>query len=359
MNAPGVIGSARLTPPGRVDVRIGSLDAHWDSQLAQYPQASVFHTVAWLRVLQSCYGFAPVCLSADHRECPPSRLLLMEVRSLLSGCRAVALPFTDVCEPLCNDPDALNLLFGEAIGLGKSRGWKYIELRGGAALLAKNQPSLRFYGHSVNLIGSESGLFARLHASVQRAVRKAQKNHLTVSASQSLEAVDEYYKLHCDTRRKHGLPPQPLAFFHAIHREIIAPGNGIAFLAYSEGRPIAGAIFLLFGRQAVYKLGASDPRQLDSRGNTFVMWEAIRWLRDQGFQSLHLGRTSLASEGLRRYKLHFGAVEHDIDYVRFDLRLERFISGADHSHGLHTHFFRLLPKPLSRLAGQILYRHMA
>jgi hypothetical protein len=62
---------------------------------------------------------------------------------------------------------------------------------------------------------------------------------------------------------------------------------------------------------------------------------------------------------LRRFKLNLGAVERRIEYVKFDLRAERFVVETDAIAGWHNRVFRALPVFLSRRAGEWLYKHWA
>ncbi|MCZ7636146.1 MAG: GNAT family N-acetyltransferase [Verrucomicrobia bacterium] len=204
----------------------------------------------------------------------------------------------------------------------------------------------------------ERVLCARLDSAVRRAIRKAERAGLEVRREQSREAVEIYYDLHCRTRKKHGLPPQPISFFHNLHRHLIERDLGEIFLAYHQGRPVAGAVFLRSFRQALYKFGASDEANLELRANNLVLWTAIRHYAERGFQTLDLGRTSLDQSGLRRYKLGWGATETTIAYVNYDLRHDQFLVGRDRSTGWHTALFRRLPIPVLRWLGACLYPHL-
>ena len=79
----------------------------------------------------------------------------------------------------------------------------------------------------------------------------------------------------------------------------------------------------------------------------------------RGDSALHLGRTSLANEGLRRFKLSLGALEETVRYCRYDFASERFVSDVDRAEGWFNQIFARLPLPLLRLAGQILYPHLS
>ncbi len=334
-------------------------DSNWSALLAVQPKRSFFHTAAWARVLTDTYGYTPVYFAAEEAGGKSSWLPLMEVNSWLTGRRGIGLPFTDHCEPLCEEAGTFEKLFREAVEFGKSRRWKYIEFRGGRELLHKVPASLSFYGHSLDLTARADELFARLDSSVRRAVRKAEKAGVTVEVLHSLEAMQIFYALQCQTRKKHGLPPQPFNFFLNIHRHIMSQNMGMVVLARHQGRPVAGSVYFNFGEQAVYKFGASDEACQELRGSNLVMWTAIKELARRGAQRLDLGRTSMGNPGLRKFKLGWGTAEHTIEYLKFDLQKNEFVTDVDGVSGWHTQVFRRLPGVLSRAAGAILYRHWA
>ena len=153
--------------------------------------------------------------------------------------------------------------------------------------------------------------------------------------------------------------PQPFSFFAQIQRQVLAANQGWIVLAHQGGLPVAGAVFFHFGHQAIYKFGASDETKQQLRANNLVMWHAIQRCAREGLTHLDLGRTSLTNDGLRKFKLGWGAQEQRIDYLRYDLRQSAFVTARDEATGWHNRFFQALPVPISRLAGALLYRHIA
>src|SRR4030066_163040 len=47
----------------------------------------------------------------------------------------------------------------------------------------------------------------------KRNIKKSEREGVEVKILNSLESLNEFYKLNCITRKKHGLPPQPYNFF--------------------------------------------------------------------------------------------------------------------------------------------------
>jgi hypothetical protein len=281
---------------------------------------------------------------------------MMEVTSLLTGRRGVGLPFTDAC-PCLHTGDEASLL-GDLTSVARGRQWKYLELRGGLEPAPGATPAIQFHHHTLDLRKDPEDLFAQCAAPVRRAIRKAERNALIPSISTERTALLDFYRLHLQTRQRHGLPPQPISFFLHIHEHVLACGLGFVALVRAGSRPVAGAVFFHTDRHAIYKFGASDASRQELRGNNLVMWEGIKALAQRGCSTLDFGRTSLGQEGLRRFKLGWGAQERGLAYWRLDSARQMWLTARDKSSGLHTTLFRHLPLPLHRLAGALLYPHL-
>lgn len=334
--------------------------SNWDGMLSHHSQATVFHSTAWARVLHHTYGHSPAYFCTLSGGAIQELLPTMEVSSPLTGRRGVALPFTDLCPPLLGAaPVGESRLFDQVVTHAQERRWKYFELRGGLAHWPEASPSLRFLGHHLLLDSDTAGLFSRLDPAVRRAVRKAQQSGLRIEFHDTLDAIAQYYSLHCQTRRRHGLPPQPYRFFENIGRYVIQRGCGFVATAMHQGHVLASAVFLHFGGHAIYKYGASDFAFQNLRPNNLLMWESIKHCQSLGCRELHFGRTSCGQEGLRRFKLGFGAVETPITYARYHVPRAVFVSDSDRASGWFNHFFRRCPTPLLRLAGDVVYPHLS
>jgi len=334
-------------------------DSEWDRLVVSNPNSTVFHRAAWAKVLSKTYGHQPIFLHFCRGSESVALLPLMEVASHFTGRRGVSMPFSDLCGPLVFDHCGPELLMETLLELGRERKWRYFELRGGKqALPLSAAVAERYYGHKLDLsIGIEQ-LFVRLESPVRRAIRKAERSGLSVEVTKTREAMLDFYRLHVRTRRRHGLPPQPLSFFLNLHREIIEADLGFIVLAKKETRPVAGAVFLHSGETAFFKFGASDERLQEYRANNLVMWEGIKRLLESDLKTLHLGRTSTDNIGLRRFKLSLGTQEEVIEYFRFAVGGDRWITGRDNTVGFHTHLFRRFPLLVNRLLGALIYPHL-
>jgi CelD/BcsL family acetyltransferase involved in cellulose biosynthesis len=354
-----IIPSVRAAE-ARVDIIDPVTSPDWNREVLSHPESTIFHLSQWARVLISTYGHNPVYLRFSYDDNLAALLPMMEVKSPITGNRGVSLPFSDFCPPLIFDQRIGVFPLLEAVNqIGRKRHWRYFEIRSNALVDSFSTPSEEYYGHELDLTRGAGRLLAAVSPSVRRAIRKAEKSELTIEISQTWASMLDFYRLHLRTRRRHGLPPQSLSFFHNIDREIIKTGYGFIVVAKAALRPVAAAVFFHSGREALYKFGASDARAQSLRPNNLVMWKAIEHLAASGFHKLRFGRTDLTDEGLRRFKRSWGGLERQIRYYRYEGMTRPSgdrVPGL--AHGFYTRIFRRLPLFVNRTIGKLVYPHL-
>lgn len=359
-----------LSPPERsrssrpAVVEVSPVDplkgTEWDSMLASHPDRTVFHHSAWARVLHRTYGHQPCYFSCRKDGRVVALVPVMEVSSVVTGRRGVSLPFSDFCTPLFFSADhPVRETVAEALNsLARERGWRHWEIRGGDGPAEGGHPYSTYLSHSLCLLDGSDALFSRFDPAVRRAIRKAESGGLTVSVRTDREAMAAYYGLHVRTRRRHGLPPQPLAFFLNIHREIMEQGLGFIALVARGNQPVAGTVFFHTGPRAIYKFGACDERFMDLRANNLAMWNGIKAVCSLGCETLSFGRTDRGHDGLRRYKQGWGTTEATLQYYRDRSSVRKSAANAESVSGTASAFFSRLPLPVNRLLGRLIYPHL-
>jgi hypothetical protein len=329
----------------------------WTSLLNEFPDHSVFHTAEWARTLSLTYNHKPFYLKFERNGRAVGLAPIMEVSSPITGRRGVCLPFSDYSEVLLSEPKDSESALKLIEEITTHRNWHHFECRGGsvAPLLAKAKT---FVGHVVDLNMDSDQLSRNLSTSVRRNIQKAIESGITVKSSRSMEAIQAFYTLHAQTRKRHGLPPQPANFFKNLHAEMVETGMGEVFLAFWNSKPIAAAVYLFTGKQAVYKYGASDSRYWNLRANHILMWKAMKALREKRMETLHLGRSAMDNAGLIRFKASWGAKAIPISYIRYLTRSRSWTGlDAEKSHKVRSVFGRL-PLIANQFLGNILYPHL-
>lgn len=330
----------------------------WNELVLSNPGYSFFHSSNWARVLCESYNYKPAYFTLVDKGSLKVLVPLMEIKSLLTGTRGVSLPFTDYCDPMVADDVNFEKVLEHIIRHGRRAGWKSFELRGGADLLQGEEPDAHYCEHTLRLSKDEKLIFSKFNSSTKRNVKKALRAGVKVQIASSLESIKAFYRLNCITRKKHGLPPQPYNFFKKIYEHVISKDQGFVVLASYEDKTVAGAVYFHLGRRAIYKYGASDERYQNLRANNLVMWEAIRWYCNNGYERFSFGRTKPENAGLKRFKEGWGAKTETVNYYRYDLKTNAFINGESLKAGFHNRVFDNMPIPLLRIIGALLYKHV-
>ncbi len=350
------------TAPKRVAAAAVTLsdasDPTWLAFVDGHPDATIFHHPRWLELLASSYGYRPLILTIrDSGNAIRAGLPLLDVRSWLTGRRLISLPFTDYCPPLGRDASDLKELTTALSDWHRTTGQPPLEIRGGMPPrhgLRSAQVGVR---HLLALEPDLERVLGRFRQSATTAVRKAQRAGVEVAFSRSGEALSTFYRLHCMTRRRLGVPVQPRRFFEELWRTVIDRQLGFVLLANHAGQPIAGAVFLSWNRHLIYKYAASDPRHLQSRPNNMVCAAAIEWGCRNGYQTLDFGKTEVEQAGLRRFKSSWGPVELPLEYsyLGAEPHQERLASVG----GVLSKVIQISPPIVCRALGEALYGHFA
>ena len=333
--------------------------SNWDEMVEAHPAGSIFHTTMWARVLEEAYGYRPVYFAVVENGALRALLPMMEINSLLTGKRGVSLPFSDYADPFGEDEEQYRSLVEKAVRYGRDAGWKTVEIRGGMKPWMDSPPSVEFLGHKLDLTRPEKDIYDSFRKNMKRNISRSLKEGVSVEISNSAESMEEYYKLHCITRQGHGIPPQPIKFFRKIREHVLQGNRGFVVLSKFQGNIVAGAVYFHYGKKAIYKYGASNPDGKESRANNLVMWEAIRWYQQNGFEEFCFGRTEQENEGLREYKSGYGTTEFLLPYYKLDIsgnRVVKIDSGGVVGR-LQTYYSKV-PIPVSRIIGTCLYRHI-
>ena len=332
----------------------------WDSLTGTLSGHSIFHTSMWAAVLTDAYQL-PVRYVIATEGSSIVALPLVIARRGPAARRGVCLSFSDMCPALSSDPTHLQPALALLWDWARRRNLSSVELRGGDLEDLGVGVRARYVEHVLDLSKDIDRIWRELRGSTQRNVRKAERADLRVTVRQDATAVDVYYRMHCTTRRRLGVPPQPRRFFRCIHDHVISRGNGIVVLAQERGVPIAASLYLHAGESAVYKFGASVRERQELRASNLVMWAAIKWYADRDIRRLSFGRTDLDDLGLLQFKDGWGAIRRPLVYwgLGADPSAPAAPRRSGAAEGVVRTVARLLPVPALRAIGEVLYPFLA
>ena len=271
----------------------------------------------------------------------------------------VSLPFSDYCPPLISSESESCELYDSILNFCASEKLKFVEFKTLDNSCPPNTALFRKdYRHTLKIDKPENDLYKSFSENTRRNIKKTVKEGLRLDIRNDENGISDFYKMNCVTRKKHGLPPQPINFFKNILNSIVKKGLGDIVFAVNNNTVIAGAVYLKFQKKIIYKYGASYPEFNELRGNHFVMWEAIKKYSSEGFIDFDFGRTEMYHEGLRRFKLGWHTEESYIYTSRINPNKIALTSEIK-TRGFHNIIFNRTPLFLLKIVGKMIYKHIA
>ena len=307
-----------MLPPAESDIVTveAGTDPRWES-LVTSRSTSVFQSPPWLRVLSSTYDLpvrARLLVGTDGA--PEAGVLYAEIEDFMDP-RISSLPFSDYCDPIAGDLRTWRLLADPLIAKGHT-----IDLRcmDGNVVSSDERFEVvaRAAWHGVDLERDVDDIWAQIHSSARRAIRKADTAGLKVTTASTKEELRAFYDLHLSIRKyKYRLLAQPFRFFERIWDEFIQEERGFLVLATLDGQAIGGILFLEWQGALYYKFNASDRSSLSVRPNDRLIWEGIKIAKSRGLGLMDFGLSDLDQEGLMRYKRKYATQEKAIAHFRY------------------------------------------
>jgi CelD/BcsL family acetyltransferase involved in cellulose biosynthesis len=331
-------------------------DERWLRFITDVPEGSIFHHPRWLGLLRDSYGYSCEACCVVARDRVLAGLPTMRVSSRLTGRRLVAVPFSDVCEPVvAPTAERCRGSLLEALSRRRRDAGLDLEIRAPVADLPGGRLERRFLRHTLTLPAEARAAERLLKPAVRRGVAKARRAGLVTELRTDRQGLGAFYALHLRTRRRQGVPIQPKRFIEAF-APLYDAGLGFTLLVRRDEAFVAAAVFLTFNGVLTYKYGASDERHLDLRPNNLLFMDAIAWGSEHGMHTLDLGRTSLDNAGLAAFKRGWGADEEVLPYTYTAAQAHPAETGrASRTLGA---VLRHGPEGLTRVAGELLYKHV-
>ncbi len=352
---PAMDGTGDAEPPLGVTIQplAQALD-RWEQLGEASGNATLFHTPAWAQVLRRAYGFQVFAATIERRGKVLAGCLLSRTRNPFNR-RVVGLPFSDSCAPLGIDENATAALMRALTA--ESRIGGSLEIRGIKAA-APWQTVDSFEQWSIDLGRPFAEIQRAADRNFRRQVKRAASESLTVETGDSAAMLGRFYTIQLETRRRLGVPPQPLRFFSLV-REVFAQTHGLeVWLASCAGRDQAAVVLLRDGPKLYAKWSARAAES--TAGASHLLFFSILEHHAGKAAVLDLGRTDSSNTGLARFKAEMGAVPSPLPYSYFP-RPPRHTSAetADHSTSALARIWRRLPLSVTRAIGAVAYRYLA
>lgn len=160
--------------------------------------------------------------------------------------------------------------------------------------------SVEFAG-VLDLTKSEDELLKNMRQRLRRALRKAEKNGITVEKSTNPEDVHEFYQIQMETAGRHGFVAFSEDFFYKQFAALAKNGEAVLYTAKYQGETLAQNFMIFYGNEASYHYGVSSELGTKLSGAPLLHIEAMRDARERR---------------IKRYNF-WGIVEEDEVHHRF------------------------------------------
>ncbi len=148
-------------------------------------------------------------------------------------------------------------------------------------------------------LNDAEALWKNLNKKTRNAVRKAQKSGVEVEKCPP-ERLEEYYSMVLEVSKRNRILPLPLQFYKKVLEEL--PGTWM-MMAFYEGKPVAGGIFLTFKDTILYWDGASYAEYRKYQPSNLIQWRLIEEACER-FKYYDLGGAGI--EDIKRFKRGWG-----------------------------------------------------
>ena len=92
----------------------------------------------------------------------------------------------------------------------------------------------------------------------------------------SKEDLKDFHSIMLETGVRDGFVTRSLEYFEKMY-DAMAPEHLRLYMAYLDGKPIAGTIAILYGDKCWYLYGASSNKHRNVMPNYLLQWEMIKW----------------------------------------------------------------------------------
>ena len=182
----------------------------------------------------------------------------------------------------------------------------------------------------LDLNKTEEELLKGMRQRLRRALRKAEKNNITVETSTNPDDIAEFYQIQLQTARRHDFTSFSEDFLKKQFAAFAADNSAVLYTARHDGEILAQNFMIMYGNEASYHYGVSTELGTKLSGAPLLHMQAMRDARERG---------------IKRYSF-WGIVDEDDTKHRFyGVSVFKRGFGVDELKYVPTHDLILKPLP--------------
>ena len=328
-------------------IRLADLSAAADRAaveafVAAHPDATPFHTLAWIEaVARGTRQRAHVLIAGD----PVAGLLpLNEIHSPLFGRALVSSGFAVGGGILGAHADAL----GEAAwALAQRLACQTLELRGGALPEDWERDETTYANFARPIAKDDDAELLAIPRKQRAEVRKALDNGLTIDIGDA----DAHYAVYAESVRNLGTPVFPKRLFNSI---LNAMDTDIITVR-KDGVALASVLSLYWRGTVMPYWGGGTAAARAARANEMMYFALMRHARTRGCTRFDFGR-SKAGTGAAAFKHNWGFEGVPLAYAKRSTGTARSLNPLDPQYSRKVQLWRKLPLAIANRLGPMIAR---
>lgn len=260
----------------------------WDRWLQHSPEATPFHSTAWMRSLERAFGYQSRSLYAQRSGEITGVLPLFLISNWVMGRCLISTPFADYGGLCAQDEESADALIERAREVAASERVEFLELR---HRQAPSRPDFRqkdlYVGFSCELDPDSNRHLGSLPRDTRYMIRKAEKSGLTWRSG--IDQLSTFYELFALNWRRFGTPVFAPTWLHILAEEF--GKNFDLSLVYQKDLPVAG-VLSLFTADAVFPhYAGARPEANRLAANNFMYWQLMKDAVRRGLRRFDFGRS--------------------------------------------------------------------
>jgi len=342
------------------DLRDPSEHDRIDDFLDSQPEATPFHSRAWLEAIEAATGHRAHVLVCEERGRIVGLLPLHQVASLF-GNALISSGFGVGGGVLAETQRAAELLFAGAEELAQRLGCPGVELRGGPLPERRAGWTPRHdsrAGFTAALAADDEAQLLAIPRKQRAEVRKGLANALEVRVGSGASDRTMHYAVYAESVRNLGTPAFPKALFAAVLDRFGEDADILTVLA--RGKPVASVLTLYHRGAAMPYWGGGTHRARALRANDAMYFALMCHARARGCERFDFGRSKTGS-GAYHFKRNWGFAPQPLGYAQWtaDGAAPRDADPTSPRYRATIAAWRRLPLPLANRLGPLIARGLA
>jgi len=341
-----------LNTPVKVVPYEDSRRGAWDEYVRGHPSGSMFHTTAWKRVIERCFGFASRYLLAVAGGRIHGILPLFLVRNFLQGRTLISTPFAVYGGVCADNPQVEIALRASALQMAERERVEYLELREQRSIQDPRFVTKELYvTFDLELPKTAAELQRGFPRDTRYMIRKAEKNGLQASVDN--QQLGTFYEIYARSFHHLGTPVFPRRLFEVVFEEF---GEQCELTTvWRQGKALASVLSFRFKDWILPYFGGSLLEGRQFAANNFMYWGVMKRALGMGIRYFDFGRSKLGS-GSYAFKMQWNMRQRILPYQYALVRRKTLpnFSPANPKFKLAISLWKSMPFPWTKRLGPAL-----